>query len=205
MGDEATHRIHAGYALDALAIGIIVTDKEARLVYANAAADRLLHTRSGALRFGSGKISTTRTGPQGDLHAIIARACIATSERSAGSNYMRAQASTADEPDLALCVVPVHADQGGSAMNAMVLVRPIERDCNLEIEARRLFGLTRSEAKFASAIASGLSLLEAATSYGVTLATARSHLKSIFRKTGLSRQSQLASLLRSAQLPIQLG
>ena len=79
--------------------------------------------------------------------------------------------------------------------------RPI---ANLEIEARRLFGLTKTEAKFASALASGLSLDEAAKTHAVTLATARSHMKNIFRKTGVCRQSQVAALLRGAQIPIEI-
>lgn len=205
MGVEVTERIHAGDILDAIAIAVIVTDQEARLIYSNAAADRLLRRRGGALHCYGGKVGTTRPGTQGKLPTIIALACGASTGSTPGGNYLLAEASNFDEPALALCVVPIRDGAGDARTNAMVLLRPIERDCNVEIEARRLFGLTRKEAKFASAIASGLSLLEAATSDGVTLATARSHLKSIFRKTGLSRQSQVAALLRGAQLPIASG
>lgn len=64
-----------------------------------------------------------------------------------------------------------------------------------------LFDLTPAEARLARALVGGLALKEAATDCGVRVATARSYLDQIFRKTGTHRQSELVSLLGSAQPP----
>ena len=59
----------------------------------------------------------------------------------------------------------------------------------------RRLGLTAAEARVASKLLEGLPISEAAKMLGVTALTARTHLKSIFAKTGVRRQSELISLL----------
>ena len=64
---------------------------------------------------------------------------------------------------------------------------------------RALFDLSPAEAKLAAALASGMTLKEAAAGARIQINTARSYLDSIFRKTGTHQQSQLVALLKSAQ------
>ena len=71
----------------------------------------------------------------------------------------------------------------------------------LEAQIRALFGLTASEAVLAAALASGQTLKQAADERAVSMATARTHLAQVFRKTGTSQQSQLVALLRGI-LPV---
>jgi len=68
---------------------------------------------------------------------------------------------------------------------------------------RELLGVTRAEAQLAARLASGATIDEAAADLQITRATARTQLYSIFRKTGLHRQSELVSLIAqtSARLP----
>ncbi|MCW6530220.1 LuxR C-terminal-related transcriptional regulator [Sphingomonas sp. MMSM20] len=63
---------------------------------------------------------------------------------------------------------------------------------------RSLFGLTRAEAAVAALLAKGMSVDEAAGRLGVYVSTVRSHLRSIFSKTGAARQSELVHLIHSA-------
>ena len=60
---------------------------------------------------------------------------------------------------------------------------------------RQAFRLTPSEARIALWLAEGKSLEEAAHEMTVAQETARSHLKSIFRKTGTHRQGELVALV----------
>lgn len=60
---------------------------------------------------------------------------------------------------------------------------------------RRLFGLTRMEAALALLLAEGYTLDEAAEKMDVRRNTARTHLRSIFCKTGVTRQTMLVRLL----------
>ena len=62
-----------------------------------------------------------------------------------------------------------------------------------------LFDLTPKEAALAAALASGLTLKQAAAQHAVRMSTARTHLEHIFQKTGTHQQSQLVLLLKSAQ------
>jgi len=62
----------------------------------------------------------------------------------------------------------------------------------------RLYGLTFAETRLIGLLAAGRSLDEAATALGISRATARTHLRHIFEKTGTTRQSQLMKLVLSA-------
>jgi DNA-binding CsgD family transcriptional regulator len=64
----------------------------------------------------------------------------------------------------------------------------------------QLFGLTRVEARLAARLANGQSVEEIANEFSVSLNTARTHLKSIFNKTGVRRQSELVALLLTSVL-----
>lgn len=67
---------------------------------------------------------------------------------------------------------------------------------------RRLFGLTRMEAQLALLLAEGFTLDEAAEKMNVRRNTARTHLRSIFCKTGVTRQTMLVRLLLNSVLTL---
>src|SRR6185312_7130393 len=64
---------------------------------------------------------------------------------------------------------------------------------------RKLYGLTAKEAELAGKLASGLSPAEAAAEMNMQYETARTHLKRVFSKMGISRQNELAALV--ARIP----
>ncbi len=65
-----------------------------------------------------------------------------------------------------------------------------------EVEClRKLFKLTQGEARLSEALADGASLVEAASRIDITRSTAKTHLDSIFAKTGCRRQAQLVRLI----------
>ncbi len=57
------------------------------------------------------------------------------------------------------------------------------------------FRLTAAETRVALGIARGESLAAIAKMYGISVETARTHLKAVFTKTGTHRQAELAVLL----------
>lgn len=61
--------------------------------------------------------------------------------------------------------------------------------------ACRLLGLSNSETRLACALADGSSLKAAAKGMGLQEQTARSYLKQIFAKTGITRQAELVQLM----------
>lgn len=63
---------------------------------------------------------------------------------------------------------------------------------------RKLFGLTEKEAQLALSLANGHTLQEFADQFGMSLNTARTHLRAIYAKTGIDRQAKLVrAILKS--------
>jgi DNA-binding CsgD family transcriptional regulator len=81
------------------------------------------------------------------------------------------------------------------AMNETFRLRAIPHDW-----LSQLFGLTPTESSVANWIAGGGTIERYARARGVSVATARSQLKAVLAKSGLSRQVQLAAAL--SRLPI---
>jgi DNA-binding CsgD family transcriptional regulator len=68
--------------------------------------------------------------------------------------------------------------------------------------ARRLFGLTRVEATLALRLAEGFTLDEVSEQMNIRRNTARTHLRSIFCKTGVQRQTMLVRLLLNSVIAL---
>jgi len=83
-------------------------------------------------------------------------------------------------------------------VHARAIVLAIDPDVNDPVDpalVRDVLGLTLGEARMAALMGSGLALREASQKLRITEETARSVLKHVFCKTGVSRQSELAVLL----------
>jgi len=78
---------------------------------------------------------------------------------------------------------------------AVFITDPNRKPQSLATILHALFGLTAAEARLASLLAEGNSLVEIADEIRVTHGTLRSQLKSVFQKTDTSRQAQLVRLL----------
>jgi DNA-binding CsgD family transcriptional regulator len=82
-------------------------------------------------------------------------------------------------------------DQTGDSGAVIFLSRPDEeREPNREI-LRRMYGLTPAEANVGSLLISGMSIEDTASELGVSVTTARTHLRQLFNKTGTNRQAEL--------------
>ena len=96
---------------------------------------------------------------------------------------------------VSICPISAEAQFGGRS-HALVFIEDVAAPAVPAIDKIRLaFALTASEARLALRIAIGEALRVAADAEGVTYETARTRLKSIFHKTGTTRQAQLAALL----------
>jgi len=86
---------------------------------------------------------------------------------------------------------------------AVYVSRPDHRSAVPAAVIRALLGVTPAEAELAALLVRGDTIDAAARVLGVTRATARTQLYSIFRKTGLRRQSELISVIAqtAARLP----
>jgi DNA-binding CsgD family transcriptional regulator len=86
--------------------------------------------------------------------------------------------------------------EGQRRASVAVFIRDPERRSEASVEmVRRLFDLTAAEASLAILLANGLTLEHAAEQLGVRKNTARAHLRAIFAKIGITRQTTLVRTL----------
>jgi DNA-binding CsgD family transcriptional regulator len=95
----------------------------------------------------------------------------------------------------AMRLPPVTGDIFGAARAAVVMNDLERRPEPPESVLRSAFGLTAMQARIARLIAPGVALETVAEQLGLSLETARSHLKAVFAKTETHRQSELIALL----------
>lgn len=87
-------------------------------------------------------------------------------------------------------------------LSALVLLSDRVGSQSGDSVARRL-GLTAAEGRVAAKLAQGLQISEVAEELGVSVLTARTHLKNIFAKTGAKRQGELVRLMTDlARFPV---
>jgi DNA-binding CsgD family transcriptional regulator len=102
-----------------------------------------------------------------------------------------------------LHVVPVRGaarDVFVGAAALLIVAKPEITRLPTSVLLQELLDLSPAEARLARNLAAGLSIAEAACGNAISESTARTQLKNVFAKTGLSRQSDLVSLLlRSAR------
>jgi DNA-binding CsgD family transcriptional regulator len=98
---------------------------------------------------------------------------------------------------------PAREGFGAASPLAIIFFKDPETPSVMTMTVRNLFGLTASEAGIAAALTEGASLDGIAGAFGISLNTARNHIKSILAKTGARRQAELVALLLRSVAPMQ--
>jgi DNA-binding CsgD family transcriptional regulator len=201
LGGISIEREMARLALDELALAVIIVDRNLLLAYANAAGDELLADPGAPLGSRGGRLWARAAPEQSRLKELVAGA----SNLAGGRGQMLLKARSGEARDVSLCVTPLSAAYAlpGRMNDVMIVARPLEPAGGGLAAVRQMFDLTEAEARLALGLASGLSLTELARQQGIRMTTARTHLARIFWKTGTRQQSQVAALLRAAELPLR--
>jgi DNA-binding CsgD family transcriptional regulator len=196
LARAADDRRAAWQAVDGLAVGVVAVDARGRILQSNAAAERMLRARDGIGRDRGGILRASR--PDGERE--LARALRAAGGRRDASRGALALPRPSGLRPLQILIAsmpgPVGGAWSGAETAAVVLVSDPERTPELpEDRVRRLFRLTRAEARVAVQLTLGASPREIAEASGVRVNSVRFHLKQIYAKTGTRRQAELVSLL----------
>lgn len=201
--NRSEHAVYSG-AIEQLAVGIVVLDHDGRIVRSNAVADAILAQADGIARDQRGLHFASR-GDRERLEEALREACSARAEPSSAAprailRVERPSGRRAYGVAVHRIAPPDFMRTGSSPALALLISDP-ERPVLADTAAlRQRFGLTPKEAELAGELAAGLSLDEAAARLGVMRNTARSHLRGLFAKTGVSRQGELVGLVY-ASLP----
>jgi len=193
---------HAAFdVLDRLSAGIILLDRRARIVYVNATA-RSLASNGGALRLHNATAATCSPPHSQRLARLISAAL-----QGAPMGSM----SVPRPGDGHLLTILVSSVRGQdidrfaeiSMRDAAVMLFIVDPANRAGIPVSWLmdaYGLTQAEAKVALAVSSGLGVPETASRLGLSPNTIKTHLRSVFYKSGTSRQTDLARLIASIGL-----
>jgi len=196
--DAEVAKLGLGEALTRLGIGVFALDALKRVVFANPAGERLL---GDGIAVVNERLLVGDSAERGALEDILDRMI-----RAEPSDIVREpkpiliQRQNSARP-LAVYVLPVAADpmpavQFLTHTRAIVLIIDPRSDEPADpAVVRDVLGLTLGEARVAALIGAGIPPREAAEKLGIAEETARTALKRVFAKTGVSRQSELAALL----------
>ena len=190
-----------GLANGAGGAGVLVVDKAARVVFADADAEALL-AAGDDIRVVGGILRLAQPRADALLRATI-NACTAGWPLSAAGRHVRFARSASGSP-LLVKVVPyrggiakaVAAAASYPAPVAMLILHDPDKERAARVATfRERYGLTPAEATLAVEMLRGDGRAAAAERCGISINTARTHLIRVFEKTGVSRQAELIRLL----------
>lgn len=182
-----------------LGLALVVLDRARRIVSTNALAERFLHEGEGVQRRGD-EIAFSATANRRIVEALLTPGASAAEGPAEGKNAPGVARFRIDRPvhgDLVATARPLDlpAIHSGTGALALFLARPAGESAPDPQVLRDVLGLTMAEARLASVLNRGLSLVDAAKQLGIAHNTAKVQLRSVFAKTGVHRQAQLVALL----------
>ncbi|MGM9482382.1 helix-turn-helix transcriptional regulator [Roseateles sp. NT4] len=182
-------------SLDVLAMPTLLFDEFGRLAHSNRSADTLLASRQ-ALWVEHGHLVTRDAEATRSLNLELTKVLRASQGQGSVLNGVVSLPRRGRTP-LVLMLAPLRLkDEARMQGAALLFVFDPEATPSITADTvRQLFGLSKREAELAAALCSGLTLDDLAAERGTSINTVRSQLKSVFNKTGTSRQADLVSLL----------
>jgi DNA-binding CsgD family transcriptional regulator len=187
-----------GEALNRVNIGIFALDSLSRVIFTNLAGREL---RDSGLAVVNARLLVASRAEQKALQATIEATLRATASDLATPPKPILIHRENSHRTLVVYVMPAsHAPDPGEAFltHARAIGLAIDPETGVPADpavVRDVLGLTLGEARVAALVGHGMAPKDAAGKLGVTEETARTVLKRVFAKVGVSRQSELSMLL----------
>lgn len=177
-------------ALDSIAVGVIAVDRTLRLVHSNTYAKEILQQGS-CLGIAGGLLTCPQPADTAHLRLAVTR-CL-SNETSTPTVFRLYDHRLAEFIEIAIlrCGRPTDMHQ----FAAIYIRSPDTQQPVSDTMLAGLYGLTRAERQIASLLTKEGSVTLAAKVRGVSASTARTHLRSLLRKTGARRQVDLVQRL----------
>lgn len=185
-------------AMAHLMVGVIVLDEQGCVIECNPMARAILEMDDG-LRVAGRQIEASYANDNRKLQRLV-REVLAPGAGPARVSLVEAMSVSRPSGKVSWGVVvqTIDSDQwteGKHRPCVAVFVRDAEGKAHPPVKlAQQLFQLTPAETSLAIQLANGLSLEEAAEMLNIRRNTARAHLRSIFSKTGVRRQTELVRI-----------
>jgi DNA-binding CsgD family transcriptional regulator len=191
--------------LDLIDLAIMLIDRVGRVFYANRAARDVLG-EGDVVRLCHGRLATVSAKTSSSLHAALA-GIARSGETRPRHGVVVPLTDMEGTVRAASWVLPltgrrsVAYDAAGAGC-AAVVIRQIAPASHVSSEFfTRCYGVTHAEKRLLETLAEGMTVAEAGQALKVSLNTVKSHLKSLFAKTGTNRQAELMRLVLNTMPP----
>jgi DNA-binding CsgD family transcriptional regulator len=187
--------------LDLIALPVFLLSRDRQLIYANAAGHENLNTENIVqLRCGRFHLKASthqifkfeqslRSVTSGGLNSDCHQNCIVV-QNAAGSR-------------VSITMLPFANSSEDSALAAVILTAEESSEEQGTLRLQHMFNLTFAEARVAYHVSAGLKLTLIAERLEVSINTVKTHLASVFSKTGCADQSTFSVLARRLMTPVR--
>jgi DNA-binding CsgD family transcriptional regulator len=185
-------------ALTIVASGVVLVDAEGRVVRANAAAQKMMAAGDPLLQR-SGRLQLR--GDELESRAFDYLLSAAVNREHGRAGVVGVPGRWIDGRRCVAQVMPMHAHSGGAMSGAAVFVSESKQVRPPRESLALLFDLTPAELRVMELIAEGKTRAAVGRRLSIAPATVKVHLRSIFRKTSMTRQPELVHLIRGLAPP----
>jgi DNA-binding NarL/FixJ family response regulator len=188
--------------LHRLPLGVVVVERTARILFMNSRGAEYVASNEGLTMGRGGVCRASWPAETAELHRLIA-AVVDGGEKTP----VRAISVSREnrERPLSIVVAPLTAVPEASLVAVLLISDPDRQSVPSPDIVSRLFDLTEAESRLALLLAEGQRIEEAAVNLGITLSSARTYLKHVFSKVGVTRQAELVRLVLAAPTLLDLG
>lgn len=197
---DAARRVDLALAevMDRLPTGMLLLNSRRQVVVQNAAAERIVADTDG-FHVDGGRPGAEDARENAALQALIADAMEVQADQALANHGFLSVSRPSGTRPFSLMVAPLRVGSASNASGdvavALFVSDPERGRLSGSKMLEELYSLTPSEADLLQLLSMGMSLEEAAESRGVSMNTARSHVKHMFAKTGVSRQGELVRIM----------
>jgi DNA-binding CsgD family transcriptional regulator/PAS domain-containing protein len=183
--------------VDQMRVGTLIFDEGGNLLRCNSVAKEILEEKDGVELAGGMLKATYYPKENQELQRLFKQALEVGGTARVTEAVALTRPSGRAKLGVVVRAIPMSEwSEGQRRPSVAVFLRDPDRKSDASAEVmRRLFDLTPAEGELALLLSSGQTLDEAAESLGIRKNTARAHLRSIFSKTGVSRQTELIHVL----------
>lgn len=180
-----------------LMVGVVILDQNGMVIEINPAAASILDMGDG-IKVNSRTLEATYANDNRKLQRLIKEALMHSQTPSLCMTEAMSVNRPSGQLNWGVVVQSISADEwteGKQRPSVAVFMRDTDGKADPSVRlAQQLFQLTPAETSLAIRLANGLSLEEAAEVLNIRRNTARAHLRSIFSKTGVRRQTELVRI-----------
>ena len=198
LGNRRVRQGQLGQALDHIPAAVFLVASTARVVYANAAGERMIRTAEG-VRVDEHGLAVGSLADTARFRAAVGKAALTSAGHPGSSGGCMQVSRAAGSSPLEILVSPMRLEDAHPLVDqAVAWVQVTDPDAvaaRAAEELRRQFALTPAETRVAVMIGRGLATQEIALQLNLSPHTVRTQIKAVLAKTGLSRQAELVRLV----------